>query len=604
MAQNNRTYIAATLLAMLLTACHGEEEAPQPLPTNQQLSAQIWVSLERAAATGTTRQGTTVVQQDGTFRGLESVLLIPYRLESVPATGEAVAATDTRLDDNCALGAIAPGELFANSNSHLYDDVQLTVGTNAFLLYAEATVHTDEEGVSSPAVNGAITESGLNSDTPAGISFSPVSICTAADLTAAQTTAEAMANYLTSLLNTGIVIGTEPETSSLKWSDVTSGVLEGLYNELKGFTTGNSRNLQAMLQNIYDRLQAASLIGDQAALRTAILAKIPTDGEGKVDLSATTSTTTFASYPSSLGLPDGAVKLIWDDTDADESKHKFVSVTDGTPNNVGSTTLPLGSFVHPLPLYYRANTAIKVSNSIQGDKYEAKDSWADIIKDLYTDGTAVSPATHSVALEQPAQYAVGRLDVLLKASAATIADFYGNAVDMSKVQLTGIIVTGQRRVDYCFCPLPDPEAPAAPEPLYAVYDRDMPATLTLDKNIGKTTAPTDNATLTHTLVLQTPVGEAEPIYFEFLNNTGQDIAVHNGLVPTGCHFYLCGIVTPAAGGRVFEQDHVATITGTVSSLSGAYNSLPPRQHAFGFDMQVAVREWNDRGEETHPVYNW
>jgi hypothetical protein len=49
---------------------------------------------------------------------------------------------------------------------------------------------------------------------------------------------------------------------------------------------------------------------------------------------------------------------------------------------------------------------------------------------------------------------------------------------------------------------------------------------------------------------------------------------------------------------------VATITGTVSSLSGAYNSLPPRQHAFGFDMQVAVREWNDRGEETHPVYNW
>ena len=93
MAQNNRTYIAATLLAMLLTACHGEEEAPQPLPTNQQLSAQIWVSLERAAATGTTRQGTTVVQQDGTFRGLESVLLIPYRLESVPATGEAVAAT-------------------------------------------------------------------------------------------------------------------------------------------------------------------------------------------------------------------------------------------------------------------------------------------------------------------------------------------------------------------------------------------------------------------------------------------------------------------------------------------------------------------------------
>ena len=564
---------AMALLVVLLSACIDDEQSGQPDTNPQALTAQMWVSLERATTAGTTRQGATVVQQDGTFRGLKGLLLIPYRLASVPASAEAVAAADLRLAGNCELGAIAFDGLYANSSSHLYNDVQFYIGTNAFLLYAEAIPSGEAYG------NGSISATGLDGNTPAGISFSPEPVCNDVALGNASTQAQAMAIYLTGLLNTA--------TTALKWSDVSSGLLEGLYNELKGFTTGNSRNLQAMLQNIYSRLQAVSLTGDQNDLRNEILSKIRVVEE-KAQLPEGAS---YADYPSGLGLPDGAALLAWDN-----DQKKFVPQTTGTPNNVGSSTLPLGSFVHPLPLYYRANTGIKVSNSLQGEHYEGKASW-DAIKALYTDGQAVTSVTRSVALDQPAQYAVGRLDVLLKASASTIKDYYNNEVNMGKVKLTGIIVTGQRAVDYQFTPS------ATDEQHYTIYDRDMLATLNLAVNVGKTTADAD-AQLTHTLVLQTPPDEEVCLYFEFLNDTGQDIAVHNGLVPTGCHFYLCGVVTPAAGQSVFEQDHVATITGTVSTLSGAYNALPPRQHAFGFDLQAALRTWNDRGSETHPVYNW
>ncbi|MCR4918333.1 MAG: hypothetical protein K5928_00740 [Prevotella sp.] len=612
MATNKLTYTTiAALLATLLASCRGEDEAYGPdRAAGQHVAAQMWVALEhtttRAATPAATRQTGSVAQADGTFRGLKRLTLIPFSLSTVPSTGETVGQDATRRADNLELGAIAPDGLYAGSGSHLYDNVSLTIGTNAFLLYAEAT---DDTG--SDSADGAIVGSGLDGSTPDAISFRPKQICP--DMTEAQTQADAMTTYLTQLAAT--------TTATLTWADVSSGLLQGLYAELTQLTAGNSASLLAMMQSMYSRLLTASLAGEQDELRQQIVRnmKVGRKGDGwgdeqDADLSDMVFTatrdgrlftldwndayqgTTFADYPRCFSLPDGVAALQWDD-----QEKRFGAVATGTPNNVGNSALPLTDFVHPLPLCYRANTPISVSRSSKADRYNAADTWATIYGS-YTDGHTVSRDTRSVALQHPAQYAVGRLDVLLKARAAIITDSHGLPVDMSRVALTGLIVTGQRSVDYTFTPDPDDTHTYS---IYDSYDPTATDAITLATNVGKHSTDTD-ARLTHTLVLQTPAdGQPVYIYFEFLNQTGHDISVSNGLVPDGCHFYLCGTVTPAAGEMVFEQDHVATITGTVSSLAGAYNILPPRQHAFGFDMQVAVSDWTDQGSAApHPVYNW
>ena len=77
-----------------------------------------------------------------------------------------------------------------------------------------------------------------------------------------------------------------------------------------------------------------------------------------------------------------------------------------------------------------------------------------------------------------------------------------------------------------------------------------------------------------TLVLQTT--NDTPILFalEFKNTTGYTRRCQQGDILPQCKFYLVGKLEAPAGGSVFTQDRVTTVSVKVESLRNAYNTVP------------------------------
>ena len=111
-------------------------------------------------------------------------------------------------------------------------------------------------------------------------------------------------------------------------------------------------------------------------------------------------------------------------------------------------------FVYPAALYYRTKSNIKTSTVFEQEHYVTSNSWADILGAYANDDATVTAATHSVAIKEPLQYAVGRLALKVVAANASLYDAEGNLVDISTtgLNLTGVIVGGQSDVDFDFLP--------------------------------------------------------------------------------------------------------------------------------------------------------
>ena len=199
-------------------------------------------------------------------------------------------------------------------------------------------------------------------------------------------------------------------------------------------------------------------------------------------------------------------------------------------------------------------------------------------------------STRSVAILDPIQYGVGRMDMTINALAATLYDKKGEAYtpDAAGFTVTGVLIGGQKRVNYDFT-----TNTSATE--RAIYD-----------NITKSQAPstvsvttTSNSATNYTLALQT--APETPIYvaIELLNN-GADFEGVDGVIPAGCKFYLVGKLDPTADGtydtyntaanvsytgkRVFMQDFKTIVNFTIvpgtegtandKGLGAAYNTIP------------------------------
>jgi hypothetical protein len=202
------------------------------------------------------------------------------------------------------------------------------------------------------------------------------------------------------------------------------------------------------------------------------------------------------------------------------------------------------------------------------DDYKNEGTWTVVLGTYFNNGSSVTSTTKSVAVTSPVEYAVAQLKVTIKAS-ATLQDASTTPQSISILfPLKGVIVCGQRPVDYEF-----KQADKSDANVKFIYDSQV------NDGCYLTTTKTDAC---QTLVLQSYDGEDVNIILEFENKSGRSFKCVDGTVYPDTRFYLIGEIDATTGtgtkpdgiNRVFTKDYITEVNMQVVSLAKAYNVLP------------------------------
>ena len=510
-----RNIISCLLLYMVLLSCTAGDDVSQQ---HVQQSTELLLSIGKTEHL--TRQASDVIQDEGqAFRGLKSLLAIPFATD-----GSAVTTSDIPLLSTTAGTDVNR----VNELCYYYMPCTLMQGTNRMLVYGQAA---DITGKTTAAQNGKLETTLTNHLLPADISFNLSSIRNTYDI---HSDAQALATYMTNIANTP------------GWSTSSNSQLRALYLQFihangqeAGQIAGSATNVKAYVKALKDILK-----DNTDDLSVAIKNNI-----GDIDNIACLN----SGYPSastSLGLPDGAAALKWNNT-------AFTVRTQTTTiDNINGII----RYTYPAELWY-FDTSI---NEVSKESYAGK-TWNEILN-LYTAGDHVMPSTKSVAVSNPLQYGVGRLQMTLTEIASSLQDAKGQDFVGSNANqtLTGIIIGGQHTVGFDFKPR-EPES-------------DVDARFIYDTQVG--TADNDGKWTVNTLVLQSYDDEKVPVVLEFQNNTESQFAGKDGIIYPGTKFYLIAQLDPADKGegkyarRVFTQDYTTKVSMKVTSLANAYSCMP------------------------------
>ena len=568
------------------TACSSEDDlAGAEQEGHGVVKADFTISFPKQMS-GITRQSTAVVQGQTppVFRGISGIELMPFTAaksdistsSTIPSSINLAAGTVGRYGASSSTlpnTIDAVGTLYNTSNSHLYTDIEIAIGTRAFMFYGKAIDDEPAAGSNSNATNGSLVKSVAPSGTTLdAISFSLTDITTAT----VDAQATAIAAYLTNIAKAS----SGSETMLTYFPNFTN-LKAGSFASMKAV-------VQAVYTSLYNNTDALS-----TAIKTAILDGYPSGSVTKTIAVAEKSGTTTGelvftsdySYPRNIFLPDGAAQINWNTT----KKEFDVVIT----SNVGLNISAINDYTYPAALYYYGLSDIWAVPAPMSGLYDNDKSWADILKE-YTnrddESATVQSTTRSIAIRDEVQYAVGRLDVTVASNngAASLKD--NSNVDITlgdngaNFPIKGILVGNQKAVKYNF----ETNTAATQK---TIYDSQMPSGATLYP--GST--PNLTAT-THTLVLQTVDATSNddsnanvPIAIEF-ENAGNQIIVGKGneLIYPGTRFYLLGTLKPylndtqkysteesaAVIKKAFVQDYVTTANFTVESFKNAYHTLP------------------------------
>ncbi len=497
-------------------------------------------------------------------------------------------ATDrtTRLGENITLGenkmqvptttnaanAIPNGQLLANNNAVLYNDVTIPVGTSAFLFYGKAT------GTDGYA-EGYLTPEGLTGET-SGIFFNPTQI----KATPNKTVGDALAAYVGSIAAAKV----GDNTNDGAWWKCTDGTTYGtqtwysaalgdMYTSFTSLTPGASSYVQAAVQDLYTSIRT-NTNPVAAKIREAILAKATDGGSGTL-----TFDTSLNGYPAdNNSMPDGCATLTW--TAVTDGPNTVVASTNSTFGGGLTTAQAMDKIVYPASLYYFVNSGVETSIASRQADYVDSKTWAEILA-TYTSGKSVASTTRSVAITNPIQYAVGRLDLKVnKLSETTYYDRRGEEVTIPAdgFELKGVLIGGQKKVDYKF-----EQVTTADE--YAIYDK----TINTESASAKVSKTVDAGT-NYTLALETAANQEVYVALEFENNSGKDFMGVDGVVKNGCKFYMIAKLTPTdatgtvsgsanTGNKVFKQDFktIANFTFGAGSADADHNGASDAPGGFG-----------------------
>lgn len=580
-------HILLTALTALLAACV-ESGAPDDSYADVNVAVDLALAVSPTTNRTVTRMAGDVVKGNG---ALEDLLVIPFTVKGKIGLNDMPKAfslngvsTDTYTDKDG--GA---------SRFYYYKNCSFMAGTTSVLAYAQAKrINTGGK-----VYNGSIVSTGLETMTPANISFALESFV--ADNTApagAVTIVEAL-NELANVVRADR--SADISSTNPTWSTTTNSSLQSLF---KTFTwrdgsgtytplPGSSANIVKHLCEMKTRLINLSLEGTSAALRDALVEAIGSEATGSTAATGILATVADANYPRSLGLPDGAAALRWvvDNVGGGAFKVETQTTTLSSINN-------LSRYAYPPALMFYGNSEIYTSNEeVTESDYEGATTWSAVLdKYEYPRGT-VSANTKAVAVIEPLQYAVGRLDFTLQKTETTLKDGHGTDIDVGKTvegnreetcfPLTGVVVGNQHTLGFDFVP------PPQQTDLYTKFAYDSQVPTGASRIYLNATAK--SATVS-TLSLQTYDDEEVYIALEFENQSGVSFQGIDGVVYPGTRFYLVGSINPTgvgtgdAAGRVFTQDYTTKVSLKVASLAKAYNVLPDLLSA-RLEVGVMVSHW-------------
>lgn len=565
------------------TACSSENEPSAEVnPTFNGSTVKTQFALNLPYAATGTRQGADVAQQDGKFRGIQDMRLLPF-------TGDVTGSSASLIKLGFNSDAFqSDGSTFAKQGRYIYRDVEIPVGTKNFVFYGKA-----KEEVDNKFTNGNLVEDGLSGTTTValdGVKFKLEAINSGIDLKNAAAGEEASYNKVLKALQTVTDTKVTVGENTIAWTNVTvpnSGEddyaklnhAKKLWEAFKMLKAGSAASVREALTRL-DESVGVKALAEGAKATTA-------DGEGllqtlKANIATAKGLLTDNTFPADLNLPDGAVQVKLET--GNEWKFEAPEV------QVGNAKINYAKIAYPAALYYTVNTPVKANDKASTGL--ADDMWPE--SGAWTGGTAtwgegwtgeVKNSTRTIALKDAIQYGVANLKTTVKLDAKNLndnaSDKGGQVADQNidvngKLKLTGVLVGGQPNyVGWDF------KAPAASDVSfdYTVYDKNI------DKSVADLT--TTKSDPNYTLVLDNnKADQATTVYvvLEFENNTGVDFYGKEGMVPKGGKFYLVGALDMNATSgvanktatidHIFIQDHTTVANFTISSLQNAYNNIP------------------------------
>ena len=537
-----------------------------------QVPVDVMMNVSSARKTDNTRLLDAVTLLDGNssnVRYLRSFYLIPYQVRRKITEGD--SPLDAPIDN---------GLNYVNQTTHHYYGGAYSVprGTASFLCYGRAATYSETKEVNGSIVTPDLSQCLATSD----IYFAPDPIYNKNN--EAHATATALATYLTTIATAG-GWATDVSTLAYNWQVLFRQFTNQEFSTEPELIAGSSADVQALVTELYRNIY----MQEDGTLKFAVLAAIGNTTYATVTWNGTSPTVTLASglagFPASIGLPDGAAVLKWND-----SNNAFEVQTQATTL---TTTVSQNRYAYPADLYFYANSRIATSNRrVESSEYVNK-TWEQVLNDLYpnrTDNTVVTATTRGVAIIDPLTYGVGSLRATVKANSETLLDADGQSVTLGAgtFPLTGLLVGGQYKQDFDFKPSDDINE-------YVIYDKSLTA------GIHMTTAV---SAAFSTLTYQSKKGSSVALALEFENKSNQIFRGVNGYVYPGTKFYLVGTIDPATGtatgtgtipsdaaGRVFTKRYITQAVLNVSSLENAYNVVPDLLSA---RLEVGVKvetEW-------------
>ncbi len=628
------TYLmVVAIVGLALASCDKKNEVETQNAggnyNGQTVKSQFIINLPSKSGSSAKKMKATQVQAnegtDPAFQGMDNIILIPFAAQAD------ITGTDTRLSQNIDKSTGLAGFQSYDSDpsgadiahAKIYENIKMPLGTYSFLFYGKAVQNTlDDSETDRDGYNqsdkfkfGVVHTEGLTNKTPATFKFKPVQIYPAGTEDAKAT---AIMTYLTSIAN---VTDAAPASKTWAeggnnteqgWKDLYETFINHIGSEYKPYAA-SSASVQAMVTDLYGSVVTQADVNTMAAaIKAAILNATYVTNVAACGADASVMPT-FADaingYPSnftdnavaSLGLPDGAAALKWNNTSKEfqiEGTYEWVAANGSGNMDVALLT----KYIYAPALYYYANSQIFTKEEPQKDNYvtaaagaaNSDAAWEQILTTLYGKG-GVSPTrsvvatTQSVAIEKPINYGVARMDVKVKANAATLNDSKNRPHLLGTgIKPTGVLIGGQGEVGFDFTPAADGD--------YVIWDP------IIDKNT--TTVGTDYPAYpnNYTLAFETRPATKVRVAVEFENNMGDFYGVGGQLIPQRTKFYVIAELDPADigavkngndKGNVFRQDFATLVKLNLTTLAKAYNVVPDLrtpQLELGFSVNL---EWQN-----------
>lgn len=543
----------ALVSGVAFTACSSDDE--EILGGNEttvdpgasgEVKTQITFSIPHAK---TQRSTADYVQQDGTtFNGMEKIYLLPF----TNLSGDYVQASSTLAGNQQNLGNIANSGL--TDGVETYSNVTLPYGDVAFLLYGESPSSAKKNQLTASYIAAPLAIS----STPADITFSLTNIDEPAGL----------ADFSTALRN----LRADVQDVKAK-AEAATATNDAVYQVVNNLVAGGASSVaEAQMSYLLNALSTAANSPSSATpsseYETAInnLKSEITTAQNAV----TTFYTTYGDMPTAVYIFDWSASGASDAATMDE--------------DIIATGSQLS---YPTSLYYMSSAfpIDYTSGSVSGSNWGGDGLWTGGTR------TPISAATTKIALNSTVNYAVGRLDVKVKASAEVLkANDETGASDTDvnvanegapAFTLTGVVVGGQpAQVGWDF-------TNTGTDWKNMVYDAEVvaaAANVAYAADFSGVQVSSYVLGLPSNIATQASSEAVVNVALEFTNNgpAFYGTEVNNStpaIIPTGATFYLVGQLDPyttggSAPNQVFASDYYTTANLNITSLKNAYATLP------------------------------